>query len=195
MDLNNLISYRTGKPGFRSCIFYPVEFALYLSLQRKPNRMDINETLINKFYTAFQQKDYAAMNSCYSQDIVFYDPAFELLKGDEVRYMWEMLCKNAKDFSLTYGNIQKLDDEYYTCDWVATYTFAKTGRRVINRIRANMRFANGQIIEHSDAFSLHKWSSQALGFSGKLLGWNSFFQRKIKNGARKSLLKFIQAKQ
>jgi ketosteroid isomerase-like protein len=157
--------------------------------------MDNNEALINKFYTAFQQKDYRTMNSCYSNDIIFYDPAFELLKGDEVKCMWEMLCKNAKDFSLTYGNIIKLDEEYYTCDWVATYTFSKTGRTVVNRIRANMRFANGEIAEHSDAFSLHKWSSQALGWTGKILGWNSFFQRKIKNQAKKNLLKFIQAKQ
>lgn len=157
--------------------------------------MDVNEALIDKFYTAFQQRDYQTMNSCYSEDIVFYDPAFELLRGNEVRYMWEMLCRNAKDFSLTYDNIKKLDEEYYTCDWVATYTFSKTSRKVVNRVRANMRFANGQVIEHSDAFSLHKWSSQALGFSGKLFGWNSFFQRKIKNEAKKNLLKFIQSKQ
>ena len=157
--------------------------------------MDVNEALINKFYSAFQQKDYKTMNSCYSDDIVFYDPAFEILRGDEARAMWEMLCKNASNFSLTYGNIIKLDDEYYTCDWVAIYTFSKTGRTVINNVRANMRFANGEIIEHSDAFSLHKWSSQALGFTGKLVGWNSFFQRKIKNQAKKNLLKFIQSKQ
>ena len=157
--------------------------------------MDTNEALINKFYSAFQQKDYPTMNSCYSDDIVFYDPAFELLRGDEAKSMWGMLCKNAKDFSLTYGNIIKLDDEYYTCDWVATYTFSKTGRKVVNSIKANMRFANGEIVEHSDAFSLHKWSSQALGFAGKLFGWNSFFQRKIKNQAKRNLLKFMQARQ
>ncbi len=157
--------------------------------------MDTQEALINKFYTAFQQKDYRTMNNCYSDDIVFYDPAFELLRGDEARCMWEMLCKNAKDFSLTYGNIIKLDDEYYTCDWVATYTFSKTGRRVVNSVRANMRFANGEIVEHSDAFSLHKWSSQALGLMGKLFGWNSFFQRKIKNQAKRNLLTFMQARQ
>ena len=156
--------------------------------------MDVNEAVISTFYSAFQQKDYTTMNSCYADDIVFYDPAFELLRGDEARYMWEMLCKNAKDFSLTFGNITKLDDEYYTCDWQATYTFSKTGRKVVNTIKANMRFANGKIIEHSDAFSLHKWSAQALGFSGWLLGWNSFFQRKIKNQARRNLLKFIQSK-
>ncbi|MEO6721705.1 MAG: nuclear transport factor 2 family protein [Ferruginibacter sp.] len=156
--------------------------------------MNSNEELINNFYSSFQKLDYAGMNKCYSDDIVFFDPVFGLLKGDEARYMWEMLCKNAKDFSLTYGNIIALDDEYYTCDWVATYTFSKTGRKVVNKIKANMRFANGKIVEHSDGFSIHKWSKQALGLTGELFGWNSFFQRKIKNQAKRNLLKFIAAK-
>ncbi|MEP7111016.1 MAG: nuclear transport factor 2 family protein [Ferruginibacter sp.] len=156
--------------------------------------MHTNKELINIFYSAFQKLDHKAMAGCYSEDIVFFDPVFELLRGDEAKYMWEMLCKNARDLSLTYGNIIELDEEYCTCDWVATYTFSKTGRRVVNKIRANMRFSAGRIIEHSDAFSLHKWSKQALGLTGVLFGWNSFFQRKIKNQARRNLLKFIQAK-
>ncbi|MBC7887577.1 MAG: nuclear transport factor 2 family protein [Ferruginibacter sp.] len=155
--------------------------------------MDTNKELISNFYTAFQKLDYLRMNNCYSDDIVFFDPVFELLKGDEAKYMWEMLCKNARDFSLTYDNITALDDEYCTCDWVATYTFSKTGRKVVNKVRANMRFADGKIIEHSDAFSLHAWSKQALGLTGELLGWNSIFQRKIKNQAKRNLLKFIQS--
>ena len=157
-----------------------------------------NKELIHKFYTAFQQKDYSTMNSCYSDDIVFYDPAFELLRGEEVRYMWEMLCKNARDFSLTFDNIIQLDDEYYTCDWVATYTFSKTGRKVVNKVKAYMRFADGKIIEHSDGFSLQPGhagqSISTLGFMGQLVGWNSFFQRKIKNQAKKNLIQFIQSK-
>ncbi|HQW92751.1 MAG TPA: nuclear transport factor 2 family protein [Ferruginibacter sp.] len=152
------------------------------------------DELINKFYSAFQQLDHRGMNSCYSEDIVFFDPVFGFLRGDEVRSMWEMLCKNAKDFSLTYSNIKHLDDEYSTCEWVATYTFSKTGKKVVNRIKANMLFTDGKIIEHSDAFSLHRWSSQALGFTGWLLGWNRFFQRKIQNGARKNLVKFMEGK-
>lgn len=150
------------------------------------------DSLINQFYSSFQQLDAKGMNACYSADIVFFDPAFGLLKGDEVRSMWAMLCANAKDFSLQFGNIQHLDAEYSTCDWTATYTFSKTGRKVINKIKANMRFADGKIIEHSDAFSLHKWASQALGFTGWLLGWNRFFQLKIQNGARKNLMRFME---
>ena len=154
--------------------------------------MTNRDELINNFYSSFQKLDHRGMISCYSEDIVFFDPAFGLLKGDEVRAMWEMLCKNAKDFSLTWSNINHLDDEYSTCDWVANYTFSKTGNKVVNKIKANMRFADGKIVEHSDAFSLHTWSKQALGLAGWLLGWNSFFQRKIKSQAKRNLLRFME---
>ncbi len=155
---------------------------------------DINAQTIERFYKAFQQKDYATMNSCYSDDIVFYDPVFELLENGRAKQMWEMLCKSAKDLTIEYGNIKALDEEYYTCDWVARYTFSRTGRPVINHVKAHMKMLDGKIVEHSDAFSIHKWSTQALGFKGKLLGWNSFFQRKIKNMARRNLILFIEGK-
>ena len=154
--------------------------------------MTDHSALINKFYIAFQQLDPAAMNSCYSEDIVFFDPVFGFLKGDAVKSMWKMLCGNAQNFSLSFSNIVQLDEEYNTCDWVASYTFSKTGRRVVNKARAHMRFADGKIIEHSDGFSLHNWSKQAFGLSGVLFGWNSFFQNRIKNQAKRKLLKFME---
>ena len=144
---------------------------------------------------AFQKLDYQGMNSCYSNDIVFNDPAFGLLRGDEAKAMWEMLCKNAKDFSLTFSNIQLLDEEYATCNWVATYTFSKTGRKVVNNIKAFMRLKDGKIIEHSDGFKLSKWAAQALGFKGALLGWTGFMKRKIQQNARKNLITFIEKKE
>ena len=156
--------------------------------------MEINAEVISKFYTAFQQLDYQTMNSCYSDDIVFNDPAFGLLRGDEAKSMWEMLCKNAKNFSLTFSNIQLLDEEYATCNWVATYTFSKTGRKVVNNIKAFMRLKDGKIIEHSDGFKLSKWAAQALGLPGVLLGWTGFMKRKIQKNARKNLVTFIEKK-
>ena len=154
--------------------------------------MNENETLIKKFYTAFQQLDAAGMNACYSQDIVFYDPMFELLRGDEVRAMWEMLCKNAKDFSLIFDSIKDLDDGYYTCNWKASYTFSKTKRTVVNQCKAHMKIENGFIIEHSDGWSLAKWSAQAIGLPGKFFGWMGLFRRRLKNDARRRLLAFME---
>src|SRR4030095_6292246 len=98
-----------------------------------------NKEIVERFYTAFSKKDYKTMQDCYSDDIIFSDPAFGLLKGDEVKCMWEMLCKRATDLTIEYSNIQLLDEEYATCDWTARYTFTATGRKVVNYIRANMR--------------------------------------------------------
>lgn len=153
--------------------------------------MQTNVEIINRFYTAFQNLDAATMNSCYSEDIVFSDPVFGLLRGDEVRAMWEMLCKSAKDFSLTYSNVELLDDEYASCNWTATYIFSKTGKQVVNHIKAYMRLKDGMIIEHSDAFKLSKWAGQALGWKGSLFGWMKWFRKSIQKNARKSLLKFM----
>ena len=147
--------------------------------------------LITSFYTAFQKRDYQAMNDCYAQDIIFNDPAFGILQGDEVRAMWKMLCKNAKDFSLTFSNIQLLDEEYATCNWTALYTFSKTGRKVVNHVKAHMRIENGLITEHTDQFNIWTWSRQALGLPAVILGWSNFMKSKIQRNARKSLGQFM----
>ena len=134
--------------------------------------MQTNEDVIRRFYTAFQQLDHKTMNACYNDEIVFSDPVFLLLKGEEVKSMWEMLCTSARDFSLSFSNIQLLDEEYATCNWTATYTFSKTGNRVVNNIKAFMKLKDGKIIEHSDAFRLSTWIGQALvGRGDCLAGW------------------------
>lgn len=156
--------------------------------------MDANTQVISKFYSAFQKLDYKGMNDCYSDDIIFSDPVFMILKEDEVKAMWEMLCKNAKDFSLEFSNIQSVDEEYYTCNWTASYIFSKTGNRVVNNIKAYMRLRDGKIIEHSDAFRLSKWIAQAFGWKGVWFGWTGFMKRAVQKNARKNLQKFMQKK-
>ncbi len=152
-----------------------------------------NEETINRFYTAFQQLDYTTMQSCYHPEgAVFNDPVFGLLDTQETKAMWEMLCRRAKEFSLTYGNIKLLDEEYTTCEWTATYQFTKTGRRIVNHITAHMRFKDGLIIEHTDAFDIYRWCRQAFGISGILFGWTSYLHKKIQLQARIGLQKFME---
>jgi len=153
--------------------------------------MNSNEELMKKFYSAFQKLDYKAMNDCYSENIVFSDPVFGFLHAPEVKAMWEMLCRNAKDFSLTFSDINQIDDEYTTCKWTASYTFSKTGRKVVNHIKAFMRIQDGKIIEHSDAFRLSTWIGQALGWKGVLFGWTGFMKRAVQKNAKKNLYRFM----
>ncbi|MES1219534.1 MAG: nuclear transport factor 2 family protein [Bacteroidota bacterium] len=154
--------------------------------------MSTNQQIIEKFYSAFQKLDYQTMNDCYSENIVFSDPVFGFLQADEVKAMWEMLCKNAKDFSLIFSDIEQIDEEYATCKWTAEYTFSRTGRKVVNHIKAFMRIQDGKIIEHSDGFRLSTWIGQALGWKGILLGWTGFMKRAVQKKARKNLQKFME---
>ncbi len=156
--------------------------------------MNINEELIQKFYTAFADLDFKTMQNCYADDAIFSDPVFGVLEGNTVKAMWEMLCLNAKDFSLVFNSINS-DDEYGTCNWIATYTFSKTGNKVINSVKAYMRFKNGKIIEHTDEFDMYKWSRQALGYPGILFGWSSYLKNKVRSDAKKRLTKFMEQDQ
>ncbi len=153
--------------------------------------MNESEALISRFYNALASLHADEMNACYSNDIVFYDPMFGLLKGEEAKAMWQMLCSRAQQFSLEYNGIADAGDGYYNCNWTARYTFSKTRRTVVNNGRAYMKIENGFITEHSDGWSLSKWSAQALGLAGKLFGWNNFFRRKIKNNAKRGLMEFM----
>jgi ketosteroid isomerase-like protein len=152
--------------------------------------MNNNEELIQKFYNAFARLDYLTMQSCYADHPIFNDPVFGILQGEEVKAMWEMLCKNAKDFSLNAGKIE-MDGEYGTCNWTATYTFSKTGGRVVNKVKAYMRIENERITEHTDSFDIYKWSRQALGLSGTLLGWSGYLKNKIRRDAKTKLYQFM----
>lgn len=67
--------------------------------------MHPNEKLINTFYTAFQQKDYKTMQSCYSDDAVFSDQVFTNLSTKEVKAMWQMFCVKSKDLQLTFSGV------------------------------------------------------------------------------------------
>jgi len=156
--------------------------------------MNANEALMSRFYSAFQKRDYAVMQDCYADKVIFYDPVFEDLVDDEVKRMWEMLCKRASDLSIEFNNV-RADEEYGTCDWNASYTFAKTGRKVVNNIRAHMRFKDGKIIEHTDQFKLSNWCRQALGWPGALFGTMNWFQRKVRRSAQQSLYDYIVAQQ
>lgn len=152
-----------------------------------------NRELLDRFYSAFQRLDYKTMQDCYSNDAVFSDPVFGLLKGNEIKAMWEMLCRNAKDFSLSYSDIDALDHEYATCKWVAMYTFSRTGRKVVNHVKAFVRINDGKITEHSDAFRLSTWIGQAFGWKGILFGWTNFMKRAVQKQAKKSLDRFMQS--
>ncbi len=154
------------------------------------NGSDANRTLIKRFYTAFAARDGVAMGACYHANARFSDPAFAELRGQEVSAMWRMLTARAKDLTLTFSDVDA-SAERGSAKWIALYTFAATGRKVENRISAAFVFKDGLILEHSDLFDFWRWSRQALGPMGLLLGWSGFLRRKVQKQARANLAAFI----
>ena len=132
------------------------------------------------------------MQDCYTDNAKFSDPVFTNLNARQVRAMWEMFCTKSHDLQIEYKNISA-NDTSGKGEWIATYTFSKTGRQVVNHIYSEFSFLNGKIVKHTDRFNFYKWCSQALGTTGKLLGWSGFIQSKIRAGGTKSLYHFMNS--
>lgn len=151
--------------------------------------MHANEELIQKFYSSFQKLDAESMAACYADDVEFSDPVFPQLQGKQASDMWRMLSARAQDFSLVFDGIQA-DDKTGRAHWIATYTFSQTQRRVVNEIHASFEFKDGKILRHRDHFDLWKWSRQALGFKGLLLGWTPQLRLAVQAQAARGLALF-----
>ncbi|PIO95083.1 DUF4440 domain-containing protein [Pseudomonas syringae] len=150
-----------------------------------------NSALITRFYDAFAQLDAEAMSACYTDDVLFSDPAFGELRGAQVGDMWRMLTSRAKDFSVVFDQV-RADDQTGSAHWVATYLFSQTGRTVVNDIQARFVFRDGKICEHRDDFDMWRWSRQALGLKGLLLGWTPLVRNAVRAQALKGLKTFSE---
>lgn len=145
------------------------------------------QVIMEQFYDAFSRRNPADMNCFYTNNIYFSDPIFGLLDGDKVKEMWKFMCANTLELSLLHRNFSDRGDHYFTYEWVANYRFLPTGKKVLLKAKAYMKIENGEIIEHSDAYSFYKWVRQAYGIPGWLLGWSSVFKKRV----RKKMLKQI----
>ena len=106
--------------------------------------------------------------------------------------MWAMLLsKKESELSIEYGKVSA-EESSGRAEWTAIYNYGPKKRLVVNKIKSQFEFRNGKIIEQTDSFDLWKWSRQALGPLGYILGWTPFFQNKIRRMARKSLFSYMK---
>jgi limonene-1,2-epoxide hydrolase len=149
------------------------------------------KNIIEEFYEAFSNLDAENMVKHYHPDVVFWDPAFGELRAERAKNMWRMLChsQKGKGFKVKYQVID-FNTEKANAQWEAFYTFSPTGRKVHNKISASFEIENGLIIRHKDEFNLYKWSKQALGIKGYILGHTSFFSNKLRKKTNLMLSKF-----
>lgn len=154
-----------------------------------------NAELIQRFYTAFAVLDDAGMAACYAANARFEDEVFRLEGREQVAGMWRMLCtatrnKGRDAWSLEFSDVEA-DDHGGRALWQAHYRFSATGRLVHNIIRAEFEFRDGLIVAQRDRFDFWRWSRQALGAPGWLLGWSPLLRRKVQAQAATNLRNFL----
>ena len=146
-----------------------------------------NVATIERLYASLDKADGEAMAACYAAEATFTDPVFVGLSDGEPADMWRMLTSRARDMSVELVE-RDADDSSGTAHWVARYTFAQTGRPVVNDIRSLFRFDDaGLIIDQQDDFDFWRWTRQALGPRGLLLGWTPVLQHAVRDRARAGL--------
>lgn len=153
----------------------------------------LHQELLEHFYHSFKYKDSEGMISCYHDDIVFTDPAFGTLKGDEAKSMWRMLLVQNNALQVDYNNISA-DATTGTAHWKAEYVFSKTKRPVTNKVTSSFEFKDGKIIRQIDTFDLHVWAKQALGFKASILNLFGILPNMIQRKAKRSLQAYMNKK-
>ncbi|HTS87409.1 MAG TPA: nuclear transport factor 2 family protein [Gemmatimonadales bacterium] len=153
--------------------------------------MNANARLIETLYEALSRRDASRMAACYHPEVEFSDQVFPRLRGAEVPAMWKMLCERGTDLRIEWNGVEA-DAESGRAHLEAWYTFGASGRKVHNRIDAEFRFQDGRIIRQRDQFSFWRWSRQALGPPGWLLGWSPALRRRVRAQAAVGLARFLR---
>lgn len=152
-------------------------------------------TIIDRFYTAFANKQADEMVAQYDDEVVFTDPGFGRLEGDRAKAMWRMLIeRGGQDLTVQYEIVDVSGNEGRV-NWTADYRFGPKRRKVINHVQAHLLIHNGKIVRHDDQFSFWKWSRQALGLPGLLLGWSSFLKKSVQEKTNKVLSRYLSKNQ
>lgn len=157
--------------------------------------MQQNRQTIDKLYEAFSRLDGQAMQDCYAPDAVFEDEVFQLRGQREVGGMWRMLCEagkaNRPDWQLQWRDVQAEGGGGHA-HWDARYRFSATGRLVDNSVDSHFTFDDqGRILQQRDSFDFWRWSRQALGTPGLLLGWTPVLRTKVRATAAQNLQKYL----
>ncbi len=152
----------------------------------------MSKATIERLYAAFARLDGAAMQACYAADAQFDDEVFSLRGAQQIGGMWRMLCDATQAKGLAHWKIETRDITDHSAHWDAHYLFSATGRLVLNRIDATFEFdGSGLITRQRDRFDFWRWSRQALGAPGVLLGWTPFLRAKVRGTAAAKLRKYL----
>jgi ketosteroid isomerase-like protein len=149
----------------------------------------------NRFYAAFAAHDGATMAACYAPDATFADPVFPGLDARRAGAMWRMLCERGGANLVVTHRIVSTEGDRVIVRWDADYPFkgggSGPGRPVHNEITATIDVRDGYIARHVDEFDFWRWSRQALGLPGVVLGWSGYLRAKVQATAGEQLDRWV----
>jgi SnoaL-like domain len=127
--------------------------------------MHPNTRLIATLYSSLRDDKPDAAAACYAADAHFEDIAFRLDGREWILQMWRLVCSG--DVGVSFDSVIA-DDQKGRANWVASYTFTDTGRKVINPTTAHFTFRDGLIVNHVDRCDAMAWARQAYPFPKNL---------------------------
>jgi len=153
----------------------------------------MSKATIEQLYACFASLDARGMAACYADDAFFDDEAFSLRGRHAIGGMWSMLTDAIRKQGRKDWKLEVRDITDNSAHWEPTYRFSATGRVVHNVIDAEFEFdSQGLIKRQRDRFDFWRWSRQALGAPGWLLGWSGFLRGKVRRSAARQLDKYLK---
>lgn len=136
-----------------------------------------------EYWNALGNRDGATMAACYAPHADFKDEVFQL-EGDAIGRMWKSLFSPGADVRIQTHPLKQTGD-VVTGTWEAWYQFQD--RDIHNVIHSTFLLQDGLIVSQRDRFNFWKWSSQALGWKGRLLGWTPLVRKAVQKQAMKRI--------
>lgn len=154
------------------------------------------QALLKRFYAAFATLDARTMQSCYAPHAQFEDPLFSLQGSEQIGAMWQMVCQTIRNggqavWRLETRDLEAAGGERGSAHWEARYRSGAAGRMVRNAVDAQFTFEDGLIAAHTETYDFWRWSRQALGPTGLVMGWTPLLRSQVRRQAQGKLERFL----
>ena len=121
---------------------------------------------------------------------------FALQGAEQIGAMWQMVCQTIRNggqavWRLETHEVEAAGGERGSARWEARYRSGAAGRMVHNVVEAEFTFEDGLIVTHAESYDFWRWSRQALGSTGLMMGWTPMLRNQVRRQAQGKLERFL----
>jgi hypothetical protein len=78
--------------------------------------------VLSRYQHAFSEGSVESIKRCYAADVIYFDPLYGYLHGDQVGYMWASKFDEFATFTISTGEVADQGDGYYKMKYDIAYT-------------------------------------------------------------------------